>query len=92
MNSGRSNVKLRGSNNDEILQFFYPQKADETRNPIKLESSDSDLRSGRNPYFKVSKNLNQIWAKMKNKTTSKANLNTNCCKMNDRFTLLTRLT
>ena len=39
---------------------------------MKLESSDSDLRSKRYSYFKISKNLNQIWAKMKNKTTFKA--------------------
>ena len=32
---------------------------------MKLESSDSDLRLGRNPYFKISKHLNQIWAKNK---------------------------
>ena len=41
---------------------------------MKLESSDSKLRSGRNPYFKISKNSNQIWAKMKNETTFKAKL------------------
>ena len=35
---------------------------------MKPESSDSALRSWRNPYFKISENLNQIWAKMKNKT------------------------
>ena len=48
---------------------LYPQKADERINPMKLESKDSNLRSGRYPYFKVSKNLDSIWAKMKNKMT-----------------------
>ena len=67
MNSTWSNIKLRG---EIIMKLYelYLQKADETRNPMKLESSDLDLRSGRNPCFKISKNPNQIWAKMKNKT------------------------
>ena len=38
---------------------------------MKLESSDSDLISERYPYFKINKNSNQIWAKVKNKTTFK---------------------
>ena len=53
----------------KFYDFCYPWKADETRNPMKLESDNSNLKSGRNPYFKISKNLNQIWAKMKNKST-----------------------
>ena len=53
-----------------MMKFYnYPQKADEAMNLMKLESKDSDLRSGRNPYSKISKNPNQIWAKMKNKST-----------------------
>ena len=57
-----------------MIKFCYPQKVDETRNPMKPESSDSDLRPGRNPYFKIRKNSNQIWVKMKNKTTFIAKL------------------
>ena len=53
--------QIEGSNDDKILQFCYPQKADETRNPIKSKSNDLDLRSGKNPGFKISKNLNPIW-------------------------------
>ena len=54
MNSGRSNVKLRGQ---IILEFyeFAIYEIDETRNPLKLESSDSDLRSERYPIFKIKK-------------------------------------
>ena len=74
MNSGWSNVKLRGQMT-RILRIYYPRKADESRNPIKLESNDLDLRSKRYSYFKISKNLNQIWAKMKNKSTLNAKLN-----------------
>ena len=60
----------------EFHGFFYPQKADEIRNPLKPESSDSELRSKRYPYFKIRKNSNQIRAKMKNKTTFKVKLTT----------------
>ena len=73
MNTRWSNVKLRG----QMMMKFYDfaiGKADETRNPMKPESNDSNLRFGRNSYFKISKNRNQIWAKMKNKTTFKAKL------------------
>ena len=42
---------------------------DENRNPMKLESSDSKLRSKRYPIFEIRKNLNQILVKLKNKTT-----------------------
>ena len=56
--------------------FSIHGKPDETRNLMKLKSSDSDLRSGRNPYFKISKNPNQIWAKIKNKMTKMIKLTT----------------
>ena len=52
----------------KFYDFSIHKKADETRNQIKLESSNLDLRSRRNPFFKTRKNMNQIWAKMKNKT------------------------
>ena len=39
------------------------------RKLMKLKSSDLELRSERYPIFKISKNSNQIWAKMKNKMT-----------------------
>ena len=57
-----------------IMKFYELRKVDETRNPMKAESSDSDLRSERYPYFKISKNSNIIWAKMNNKTTLKVKL------------------
>ena len=47
--------QIEGSNGDEILRISYPQKADETRNPMKPTSNDFDLRLGRNPCFKISK-------------------------------------
>ena len=59
----------------KFYEFAIRRKLIKT-NPMKLESSDSDLRSGRYPYFKISKNSNQIWVKMKNKTTFKAKLTT----------------
>ena len=68
--------QIEGSNDDEILRFFYAQKADETRNPIKLKSNDLDLRLGRNPCFKIRKNLNPIWAKMKNNSILRIKLTT----------------
>ena len=49
--------QIEGPNDDEILQFFYPQNADETRNLMKQKSSDLDLRSERNPCFKIKENL-----------------------------------
>ena len=55
---------------------FYPRKSYETGNPMKSKSSDSDLTSERYPYFKISKNLNQNWAKMMNKTTFKVKITT----------------
>ena len=58
----------------KFYEFSIQRRADETRNSVKQESSDSKLRSKRNPYFKISKNPNQIWAKMKNKTICKAKL------------------
>ena len=51
-----------------MMMKFYelPQKADETRNPMKPKSNDLDLRSGRNPYLKISKNLySNLGEKMK---------------------------
>ena len=65
MNSGRSNVKLRG----QMMMKFYDFAIH-----LIFESSDSNLRSGRNTCFKINKNPNQIWAKMKSKTTVKAKL------------------
>ena len=44
MNSRWSNVKLEGPNDDEILQFFYPWKANKIRNPRKLESKRFKLK------------------------------------------------
>ena len=74
MNSGWSNVKLRGSIDYGISRIYYPQKGDKTRNIRKLKSSDLELRFERYPYFKISKNLNLNWAKMKIKTNFKAKL------------------
>ena len=51
-----------------MMMKFY-DLAGETWNPMKLESNDLDIRSGINPFFNIRKNLNQIWAKMKNKST-----------------------
>ena len=48
--------QIEGSNSDEILRIKNLQKADETRNPMKLKSNDLDLRSKRNLCFKISKN------------------------------------
>ena len=66
--------QIEGSNDDEILRFSYPWKSDETRNLMKLKSIDLDLNSGRNPCFKINKNLHLIWAKMKNNLISKMKL------------------
>ena len=49
MTSARSNVKLRGQIILELNE--YPRKADEIRNPMKLESGDSELKSERYPFF-----------------------------------------
>ena len=59
-----------------MIMKFYKFVSTEIRNTMKLESSDSELRSKINPYFKISKNPNKIWAKMTNKTTFKAKLTT----------------
>ena len=67
MNSGWSNVKLRGQMVLQIHEFAI--HVDKNRNPMKLESSDSKLRSKRYPIYKISKNLNQNWVKLKNKAT-----------------------
>ena len=67
---------IEGSNDDEILQFCYPQRDNETTNPMKLESNDLNLRSRINPSFKINKNPNQIWAKMKSKMTKMTKLTT----------------
>ena len=56
MNNLWSNLKLKG----QMTMKFYEldiTKADETRNLMKLNSSDLDLRSWRNLCFKISKNL-----------------------------------
>ena len=55
---------------------FAPRKADKTGNPMKPKSNDLDLRLGRNPCLKISKNPHPIWAKMKNKSISKLKLTT----------------
>ena len=47
--------QIEGSNNNEILRIRYALKADETKNPMKSKSKDLNLRSWRNPYFKISK-------------------------------------
>ena len=49
--------------------ILYPRKSDEIKNSMNLESSDSEFRSKRYHIFKISKNLSQIWVKMKNKMT-----------------------
>ena len=72
MNSRWSNVKLKG----QMMMKFYKldtRKVDETRSPIKPKSNDLNLRSGRNPCFKISKNphpnldeiMNNLISKMK---------------------------
>ena len=48
--------QIEGPSGDEILRIKYPQKSDETTNPMKPKSNDLDLRSGRNSCFKISKN------------------------------------
>ena len=60
MNSARSNVKLRGSNDLGISRICYSQKADEIKNPIKPESGDFEFQSKRYPIFKISKNWIEI--------------------------------
>ena len=41
-----------------IMKFYkYPRKVDERKTPMKPTSIDLDFRSGRNPCFKISKNL-----------------------------------
>ena len=40
----------------------------------KLRSTDLKFKSERYPYFKINKNLDSIWAKMKNKSTLNAKL------------------
>ena len=60
-----------------MIKFYdFSIHDDETRNPMKSESNDLDLRSGRNPCFKISKNSNQIWPKMKNNSTYMIKLTT----------------
>ena len=56
-----------------IMEFddFAPQKADETRNPMKPESSDSDLGLERYPSFKINKNPSPKLGEKLNLTTSK---------------------
>ena len=76
MKNEHSMVKhqIEGSNDDDILRFCYPRKADETRNPMKSKSNNLDLRSGRNLCLKISKNLNPILAKIKNNSIHKMKL------------------
>ena len=48
--------QIEGSNDDEILGIRYPRKADETRNLMKPKLNDLDLKSRRNPCFKIRQN------------------------------------
>ena len=66
--------QIEGSNSDEILWIEYPQKADETRNPMKLKSNDLGLISGRNMCFKISKIPYPNLGKTKNNSISKMKL------------------
>ena len=68
--------QIEGSNDDEILGIRYPQKFDETRNLMKLKLNDLALRSGRNPCFKISKNVHPNLGEMKNNSISKMKLTT----------------
>ena len=45
MKDEQSSVKhqIEGSNELRIQWIYYPQKADENRNPMKLKSSDLEL-------------------------------------------------
>ena len=63
MNSGWSNDKLRGQMIMEFYEFVIRGKLMKQGIQLKPESSDSDLISKRYPYFKISKNSNQIWIK-----------------------------
>ena len=49
---------------------FYPGKADETKNLMKLKSSDSDLRLEGYPCFKFNKKSSLKLGKKMNLTTS----------------------
>ena len=66
--------QVEGSNDDEILRIRYPQRSDETRNPMKPKSNDLDLRSRRNPYFKISKNMHPNLSETKDNLISKMKL------------------
>ena len=50
--------------------YFLSTKADETRNLMKLESSDSDVRSERYPCLKIDENPSQKLCENVNLTTS----------------------
>ena len=69
MNSAWSNVKLRGQMISEFDEFAT-RKADETRNRMKLESSDSKLESKRYPCLKINENPSLKLGKNMNLTTS----------------------
>ena len=56
----------QGLNLDENLKIRYPQKADWTSNPKKPNFLEYDLRSGRHPRLKISKNSWSNLGKMKN--------------------------
>ena len=71
MNSGWSNVELRGQ---IIIKYHEFTIHGNLMKQGKLKSSDLELRLERYPYFKVKKNSNQIWAKMNNKSTLNAKL------------------
>ena len=85
--------QIEGSNDDEILRFCYPRKDDETRNPIELKFG---LKIWEKSLFQNQKksepNLGENKEQFDLNEEIKSNLNNNCCKINDWFTLLTRLT
>ena len=66
--------QIEGSNDDEILWISYPQKSDETKNLMKPKSNDLDLRSGRNPCFKINKIPHPNLGETKNNSISKMKL------------------
>ena len=66
--------QITESNDDGILQIRYPRKADETRNQNKPKSNHLNLKLGRNPCFKISKNPHLNLSETKNNSISKIKL------------------
>ena len=54
---------IEGSNDNEILRFLYPQKADETRNPMKQKLSDLDKIREKYLFENQKKSITKIWRK-----------------------------